>query len=72
MHSLICMEILAESWIRPKNEITIPIEVRNLWNIKPGNGLRWILTDDNRIYVVKITSMVVNHSGGNHGIGQED
>lgn len=67
-----CMEILAESWIRPKNEITIPIEVRNLRNIKPGNGLRWILNDNNRIYVEKITSMIVNNSGGKHGDDEED
>ena len=69
-------EILAETWIRPKNEITVPIEVRAICKLLPGDGLRWIRLDSGDIVVKKIISKIVNNNcgGGKYGenVGKVD
>lgn len=66
-------EVLAETWLRPKNEITVPIPVRSYCRLKPGDGLRWIKLDNGEIVVKKIVSKIVNTNcgGGNDEEGSK-
>jgi len=58
------MEILAETRVRPKNEITIPGNVREVLNLNPGDFVRFEL-DNNMIVVHKvITRKISNGRGG--------
>jgi len=56
--------VIGETWIRPKNEITVPRVLREIFNLSPGDGLRWIRLPNGNIVVKKIVSKVVNHNGG--------
>ena len=57
---MVNMETLEETWIRPKNEITVPRQVRERLNLAPKDGIRWILCDSGEIVVKKIVSKIVN------------
>jgi bifunctional DNA-binding transcriptional regulator/antitoxin component of YhaV-PrlF toxin-antitoxin module len=72
---LVIMETLEETWIRPKNEITVPRQVRNLLNLAPKDGIRWILCDNGEIVIKKIVSKIVNNKnmcGKNNNGERED
>ena len=75
------VEIMDESRIRDKNEVTIPIPVRSFLKVGPGDRIRWELGDDGCIIVCKVVSHKVNNrccKNNNDGIveggenGKED
>ena len=53
-------EKLDESRIRERNEITIPIPVRDILHLEPGDFIRWELNDKGCITVCKSVTMKVN------------
>jgi len=55
-------EVLGETWIRDRHEITITVPIRNYCRLKPGDGIRWIKLDNGDVLVKKIVSTIVNHS----------
>ena len=54
------VEILAETRIRPKNEITVPSVVRDMLNLNPGDLLRFEIIDGN-VCICKAISRKVNN-----------
>ena len=60
------MEIknLGERMVRDKNEVTLPIPVRELLNLKPGDKIRFEM-NDGTVCIHKIVSRKIgNHAGG--------
>jgi len=58
------MEILAETRIRPKNEITVPPIIRDMLNLNPGDYLRFELIDGNICLCKSVTRKINNNCGG--------
>ena len=56
-------EILAETKIRPKNEITVPPIIRDMLNLSPGDHIRFELFDGNICVCKAITRKVSNKCG---------
>ena len=60
-------EVLFESRIRDRNEITIPVSVRKFLNLSPGDFIRFE-NIDGHICICKSVTHKVNHScGGGNG-----
>ena len=57
------MELLAETRVRPKNEITVPGIIRDILNISPGDMLRFEMVEGN-ICLCKVVTKKINHSCG--------
>jgi len=55
------VEILDESRIRERNEITVPIRVREFLKIIPGDLIRWELNNTGCIVVCKVITRKVNN-----------
>ena len=53
-------EILAETRIRPKNEITIPPLIRDILNLSPGDMIRFE-SCEGFICVCKAVTRKINH-----------
>ena len=64
------VEILAETRIRPKNEITVPSVIRDMLNLNPGDMLRFEFVDGN-ICVCKAVTHKVNHFCGGRDDGSK-
>ncbi len=56
-------ETLAETRIRPRNEITVPTVIRDMLNLSPGDLLRFE-SDDGSICVCKAVTRKINNRGG--------
>ena len=66
-------EVLGETWIRDRNEITISIPIRSYCRLGPGDGIRWIKMDNGDVVVKKIVSKIVNNNcGDGNGSSQTD
>ena len=61
-------EILAETRIRPKNEITIPGIVRDMLNLSSGDMIRFESFEGN-ICVCKVVTHKINNRNVGGGIG---
>lgn len=53
------IKILSEVRIRPKNEITVPIPVRTLLKLNPGDFLRFEFIDG-KICIFKVATRKIN------------
>lgn len=58
------MEVLAESRVRDKNEVTIPKSVRLILNVVPYDMVRWERDDNGIIYICKVVTRKVNNKCG--------
>jgi bifunctional DNA-binding transcriptional regulator/antitoxin component of YhaV-PrlF toxin-antitoxin module len=55
------VEVLDETKIRERNEITIPMNVRSFLKLVPGDFIRWELSDLGCIIVCKAVIRKVNN-----------
>jgi AbrB family looped-hinge helix DNA binding protein len=53
----------ARATLTSKGQITLPVELRRRWDLRPGDELDFALGDDNRVIVRKL----VRPGGFNHG-----
>ena len=55
------VEVLNKSRITNRNLITIPVKVRQLLNLFPGDLIRWELNDNGCVAVYKVVTHRVNN-----------
>ncbi len=58
------VEVLSETRMRPKNEITVPSVVRDMLNLVPGDYIRFELVDGNVCVCKAVTHKINNRSCG--------
>lgn len=57
-------EILAETRIRPKNEITIPMIIRDMLNLVPGDMIRFERNNVGDVCLCKVITRKINNRCG--------
>jgi len=49
------MKLIHVSKVTSKYQVTVPKDVREILDIKPGDKIAWYLDEKNRVFIQKIT-----------------